>query len=337
MSRLREKMPVVALLLVLAGLVYTLSLDTSAPVVIVEETDGAAPEVQEVLDTTPYHEISYTVGDTGLHFALNEEGQWLWQDDVSFPLNDQWIAQLAQDLEELTYLRSIPVSEDNPIDNYGLEEPWGSLTAVRQDGTTLQLFFGNAGTDGDTTYMLKDGDMEKVLVYENSWLEVLSVPIYDMMVLPTLPEITSDTLHRLVVSVSVDDADVTAALYPVCLTDGSISWSTSDMDDLLEYPTLLEEVTQLELERCFSYKPSQEALSICGFDAPEGSVTISFGEDLDNLSTFTIAFGALANDPTYRYACVGEDTTMYLVEEASITEILELAQWVKTTAVVAEG
>ncbi|WP_409966849.1 DUF4340 domain-containing protein [Bengtsoniella intestinalis] len=337
MSQLRKRMPIVAVLLVLAGLVYTLSLDTSTPVVIVEEDDGPAPEVQAVLDTTPYHDITYTVGSIGLHFALNEEGRWIWQDDVSFPLDEQGIAQLAQDLEELSYLRSIPFSDDVLMADYGLEEPWGSLTAMRQDGTTLELLFGDASADGTTNYMIKDGDVEKALVYENSWMDVLSIPIYDMMVLPALPEITSETLHRLVVTTTVDDQEVVTALYPVCLTDGTIAWTTADGVMLENYPTLLDTAVGLTLERCFSYRPSQEALTICGFDSPVASITLSYGEDLDNLETFTFSFGEQANDTTYRYTCVGEDTTIYLVEEASITVLLELAQGLSTIASTADS
>lgn len=315
MKRIRRLIPIAAVILVLLGLVYTFTLDTSTPVVIVEE-DAPSVEVQEVLDAAPFHEISYTVGNTGLHFSLDDQGQWQWQDDVSFPLDDTWIVQLAEDLENLTYLRSIPLTEDNPIDNYGLEEPWGSVTAVRGDGSTLMLMLGNQGTDGTTCYALKDGDMDKALVYDNGWMETLSVPIYDMMELPTLPDLTADTVER----VEVATTGVIMAFYP---EDGGASWRLAGTEVSGVAPDLMTAITKLSLEKCFSYQASEQALVICGFD--EGcTVTITYDDGSDDSASVAFVFGGAAKEAGYWYMTMGDESTIYLVAEEIASELLAL-------------
>lgn len=322
MRRLRKLIPALAAFLVLFGLVYTLTLDTSTPVVVEEEEGAVTPAVQQVLDETPFHDIVYTVGDMGLHFALNDQGQWLWQDDVSFPLDDTWVAQLALDLEALSYLRSIPLTEDNPMHNYGLEEPWGSLTATRGDGTTLALMFGNLGDDGQTYYMFKDGDVETVFVYNNDWMDILDIPIYDMMVLPALPALSVDTITR----VDASNAETTVFLIPTQNEDASTTWRLAGETDTLDLPLLMDAITSLELEKCFSYNPSEGACTICGFDTPTTISVFYTQDDQEEVATLSLHFGTISTDEAYRYVQLGDDTTMYLMAEETASVLLSLVE-----------
>ncbi len=317
MKRLRKLFYIALILVAVAGLIYTMSLDTSTPTAPPEEeTAQAAVETTtedgDVVMVARFEHLVYAVDNTQLQFELGEDDHWIWLDDTSFPLDDTLIAQLVADLDGMSYLRAVPFSEAVLPKDYGLENPWATLTATRSDGSTLTLDIGAQGTD-ENYYMIKDGDTEQALVYRADWVETLFEPIYNMMALPQLPALTKDTVQGYIVVAGEESG----ALY---VAEDLSSWHFAGDDTLLEFPDLMETVTDFTLLKCFSFDPSEGALSICGFDTPS-VITIAYWEDGET-AVLTVYVGATSIDPVYQYVRINDDDTIYLVETAWIDTLL---------------
>lgn len=320
MKGLRKWIFPLLVLLVAVGLVYTLTLDTSTPTPSAqEEVEGAVSQTEQ--SPTGIIELSYTVGDVGLHFAIDETGAWQWQDDISFPLDDAYIAQVATQIETMTYQRAIPFTDTVLASDYGLDDPWCTIEAVEADGTITHLAIGNCGTEENNYYVIKDGDDSRALVYVIDWIDLVLIPIYDMMILPTLPELSATTVQGLVVTVG----ETLVAMQPVFADGDTQTWHVTGEEGTVEYADLLDVLRQLQAAKCFSYKPSDGAVSICGFEEPVASVVITYEDASAEADYLSLYFGTLAMDETYRYMRIGEESTIYLIEEALVAPFMALA------------
>lgn len=328
MKRLRKVFYIGLVLTAVAGLIYTMSLDSSTPTVAPEEdVDQTATETVsqggEETVVSRFEQLVYGVGDTQLQFVLGDEDQWIWLDDTSFPLDDALIAHLVEALETLSYQRAVPFSDTVLPADYGLENPWATLTATRTDETTLTLDIGAQGTDGGY-YMIKDGDTERALVYQADWVETLFEPIYNMMELPQLPELTADSIQEVIVA----QGEGALALYIDQDDNGVAGWYVSGSDTQADLPDLMDTLSGVSLVKCFSFDPSAGAVTICGFDEPEVNISILYGEAKDESQVLSLHIGTLSNDPAYRYVRVNEDTTIYLMEETWVNAVLSLVDLV---------
>ena len=82
-------------------------------------------------------------------------------------------------------------------------------------------------------------------------------------------------------------------------------------------------MTELEtftLDKCADWRPSDEAASICGFDAPSAVAEIAMGE-----TTLTITVGGATLDGTGYYVRLDDDTTIYQATTANVDTLLSVA------------
>ena len=228
--------------------------------------EEAAQDAASVITETEasYSALSYDNGTATLSFQLDESGKWVWADDPEFPLDDSTIQSILTLLTNLKPQQTI--TDGDTLEAYGLDQPVATLTATKPDGGTLTIALGNTTTDGNSYYMLMNGQESPVYIISNSLYTEMTKTIYDMCDLPDLPDLTEENIQ----SVTIEGAASTL-LRPInreTSTDEetgeetvSVTWAAGgeDVTGNADTASLLAELGALTLTKCVDYKPTDEA------------------------------------------------------------------------------
>lgn len=291
------------------------------------EADAVITQEQE------YNALSYNNGSATLSFTLDENGSWVWADDPTFPLDQTTVTVIVDLISSLTPQQTI--TDGDTLEAYGLDNPTATLTASGADGASLTLSLGKTTTDGQSYYMMMNEDQSTVYIIAGTLYDYLSTPIYDMCILPEIPDLAEENLDSITVTGTVTTA-LTAAREETEASDGeetdgeetdtqavTVTWTDGEGTDVTENQQLTALLTELEtftLTKCADYRPSDEAVSLCGFDAPAAVAEIVSGS-----TTFTITVGGATLDGTGYYVRIDDDTTIYQATTASVDTLLEVA------------
>ena len=200
----------------------------------------------------------------------------------------------------------------DPADS-GLDEPDRYTTVtVGEDITTLR--FGDQQDDGQW-YMAIDGQEDTYLVADE-FVKLMDRSIYDMAVLPTLPELTDDNLT--VITVRQTEGDKTVRLSKT--DSGWVNGGKALPDGIADIEAALADFT---FDKCFNYNPSPDAAPLCGLDVPTATITLSYVNTVGTESSVVLTLGTLREDGAY-YATLNDDTTVYLLSQDKIAPLLAL-------------
>lgn len=240
---------------------------------------------------------------------------WYWQDDEAFPLDQAAMPALLEAAAAMT--ASTPVQAGDDLSEYGLDDAKTSLS-VTADGETLTFTRGDQAASGDWYLRCtEDGTVRTVSDNTVKVFQLLDGSIYDMAVLPTLPAITMDTLHTAAITGS---GDVQINLRVV---DGVRKVGSRDVT--AETEALMDELSRLTVTACVDYDPAEGAAAVCGLDAPEAVLTLTYANAVGTEETLTVAVGLPIGDGG-RYVTISGDATIYRMEEASLVQVLTLAE-----------
>ena len=295
--------------------------------------EEAAQDAASVITETEasYSALSYDNGTATLSFQLDESGKWVWADDPEFPLDDSTIQSILTLLTNLKPQQTI--TDGDTLEAYGLDQPVATLTATKPDGGTLTIALGNTTTDGNSYYMLMNGQESPVYIISNSLYTEMTKTIYDMCDLPDLPDLTEENIQ----SVTIEGAASTL-LRPInreTSTDEetgeetvSVTWAAGgeDVTGNADTASLLAELGALTLTKCVDYKPTDEAAELCGFDDPLATVTVLYLDETGQEQTLVLTFGRENLDQTGYYVQLGGDSTIYQMDTSSVDTILSVAE-----------
>ena len=298
-----------------------------------EEAEAQAQADAVITQDQEYNALTYYTGSATLSFTLDEEGSWIWADDPTFPLNQTTVTAIVDLLTSLTPQQTI--TDGDTLEAYGLDHPTATVTASGADGVSLSLTLGKTTTDGESYYMMMNDDESTVYIISGTLYNYLSTPIYDMCILPEIPDLSQENLSSITVMGAVsttltasqeentdgeetgsEDTDADAA-------DVTVTWTDSqgtDVTDNTQVTALLTELSTFSLTECADWRPSDEAVSICGFDAPAAVAEIT-----TTSATLTITVGSATLDGTGYYVRINDDTTIYQAATASVDTLLEVA------------
>ena len=277
-----------------------------------KEADAAA--VQTALP--PEGITALTLSDDTQVLRFRRDGDiWYWQDDETFPLDQASMPALLEAAAAMTAAPSVPAGDD--LSAYGLDDAKTSLS-VTADGETLTFTRGDQAASGDWYLRCtEDGTVRTVSDDAVKVFQLLDGSIYDMAVLPTLPAITLDTLHTAAITGS---GDVQINLRVV---DGVRKVGSRDVT--AETAALMDELSQLAVTACVDYDPAEGAAAVCGLDAPEAVLTLTYANAVGTEETLTVTVGLPIGDGG-RYVTISGDATIYRMEEASLVQVLTLAE-----------
>ena len=287
--------------------------------------DPAAQAVQAAQAAgSTYASLSVYSGSATLSFSIQEDGTWVWDDDTEFPLDDSTIESMMDLLSDLTPQQVL--SDPESLESYELDAPSASISAVKVDQSTVSVTFGKATTDGTSRYAMMNDDASTIYIFADTLYQALQTPIYDMMTLPELPELPESSISSISIQGPGEDAQ------PLLLAaqhtdDGATTWLSGgeDVTDNASVQALLEDLGQMQIARCVDYRPSDEAASICGFDAPDALVQVTYTTEDGSESVWTLTVGTTEPGGTGRYARIGADTTIYLLETALLDPLMRIA------------
>lgn len=257
-----------------------------------------------------------TLSDDTQVLRFRRDGDiWYWQDDETFPLDQASMPTLLEAAAAMTAAPSVPAGDD--LSAYGLDDAKTSLS-VTADGETLTFTRGDQAASGDWYLRCtEDGTVRTVSDDTVKVFQLLDGSIYDMAALPTLPAITMDTLHT---------AAITGAggvQINLRVVDGVRKVGSRDVT--AETAALMDELSQLAVTACVDYDPAEGAAAVCGLDAPEAVLTLTYANAVGTEETLTVTVGLPIGDGG-RYVTLGGDATIYRMEETSLVQLLTLAE-----------
>ena len=275
--------------------------------------------------------LRYSNGSATLSFVM-ENGAWIWADEPDFPLDQAAVTAVWTLIDTLEYQQTLTPEGDLAF--YGLDTPSADVTVTSPQGAVRRLTFGKTTTDGTSRYLIENDDFSSVYIAANTLFDALKTPIYDMMRLPALPDLTEERLTRLTVRGPVPAAaeGETPQSAPELTLDARWSvlsqtavWSkgNDNVTSSASLQALVADLKTLSIIKCVDYRPSEQAASICGFDDPPAVMTAEYTTETGAAETWTLTLGGEA--PEGRYARLGDDDTIYLLPADSTDALLRLA------------
>lgn len=278
------------------------------------DNDGTAPDEEVASQVTVSDTLSYSNGSTTLYFTCDESGTWHWRDDPAFPLNTNYILDILESVDVMAATQ--PIKDAKAPAEYGLDSREKYLTATTETGESLTFYFGSK-TEGGAYYMMRSDVADKVYEAPAALTAQLDRGIFNMMTLPTFPELTAENVQSIAVQGSGDIA-FTLEKQP----DGT--WRSGDVAADQQANLLLTEFSAITVQSAIDYRPSAGVTGLCGLDAPAAALTVTYVNTVGVENTCTVQIGGVRGDG--RYALVNEDTTIYLIPSAQLTQLLTLAE-----------
>ena len=279
-----------------------------------------------VTDPTAYTALSYENSEFSLSFALDETGKWFWTADPTFPLDDTTILGITGQLASWTPQQT--VTDSDALKNAGLDQPNASLTATTAKGETT-LLFGRATTDGNSYYVRLNGDETTAYILPDTLYKLLCRPVYDMMELPKLPELPEERLLSITIQgpEGEEGTDRPITVLTAQQGEGITTWRSNgaNVTDVPAVRALVEDVTTLAVTKCVDYHPSDEAASICGFDAPAAQVSVRYTSESASDQTFELTIGSRLPDGSGRFVRLENDTTIYFLPTAFLDPLMSIS------------
>lgn len=316
-----------AILLVVLGIRYRenrAEVPVTAP--IIPEANGELPQEQQGVY---FSSLTYYNGSTTLNFSLDKAGRWIWSDDPAFPLDNTTVLAV---LDVLTNWAPQEIRTDAAsVQAADLNNPTATLTATTSEGTVVKLIFGKKVEDEDAHYVKVNNDISCVHVVPDTVYDLLCVPIYDMMVLPELPELAEPWLDFILIGDPENEEDAqNSVLFLAQKSAGDhpvVTWqyNGTTVTNKPRLRTLLNGLKTLTEIKCKIYRPSEEAASICGFDDPLLKVRFSSTRSGQTV-TMRMVVGALVPDGSAYYVRLDDSSTIYQVPAAALDALLDLAE-----------
>ena len=288
------------------------------------ETEQAPPEdltAGLVTDQDSFNALTYFNGETTLSFERDENGTWRWTADRDLPLDDSVVVDILEQLSAWNPQQTL--TDADALENSGVSEPTGSITATTVSGSYTTLVFGKTTDDGNSDYVRLNDDESTVYIIDGALSDLMDIPVYDMCRLPSLPVLEESRIRSIVIRGAAQGEDSAGIVTSLSAqqNDGYTSWrfEGANVSDLPEIRALLEDMTALTFKKCIDYNPSAEAASICGFDAPAAVLQISYVTESGTEQSLELTVGNRLPDQSGRYTRMGTESTLYLL----VTDLLD--------------
>ena len=304
-----------------------------------EAVEAAASQPETLTEAgAAYSALTYHNGSATLSFAMDETGIWYWTNDREFPLDQAAVEKIVHLVESVHPQQTI--TDGDTLEAYGLTEPSATLTLTASDGTQTTFDFGRTTIDGDSYYILMNGQETPVYIIADDLYKAISRGIYDMMELPEYPQVAQADMKSMTVSGAVETTLTAKAETPEAQTDGgqeagseadgeetAVSWRSGgrDVTGQEAVSALVKLMEMPKVDACVDYRPSDEAVTICGFEEPSATVELRYTGDggVDAVRTLTV--GGKTTDGESYYIRMDEDTTIYRIKADTLADVLAVA------------
>lgn len=266
--------------------------------------------------------MEYYNGTAFLSFAKNEEDAWYWTQDPLFPLDETYPAAVAEEVRGLSATTTIAAGEGDTLESYGLDSSDLYIKTTSVSGSVSTLLIGNKLDTGE--YYVRFEESETVYVVSAALMGAVSLDINDMAIIEPFPVLDETNITTLTVQGEGED---TLSYTVKEEGEGAYNWYQSGraVNDDPTLNALLAEIAALSFDECIDYRPSEEALGICGITAPLATLTVEY--TLDGVAAeLQLIVGALREDGTTHFAALAPDGTVYSITHDSVATLLSMAE-----------
>lgn len=233
---------------------------------IVEESG----EVVISMESSDISRLSYTYEGEQLDFVL-EDGSWYYESDRNFPLDSTYLENILATFCNLLAERRLEENLEN-IEEYGLDIPQLSVTAVDNNGKEATLYIGNCNESTGNYYCyLKDTQI--VYMINQTLASDLKYKLYDMAKMESLPTISASSVYE--ISIGKETYVYSEAGKPEYDYTGYATWFHLNEDGsytAVDGDTLsgiVSTFTGMSYQSMVEYNADEEALSYYGLDQPD--------------------------------------------------------------------
>lgn len=269
-----------------------------------QEVKATNTEEAEKIYITDYNgltELAFNVGSGDMHFVKTEE-EWQVADYSKFPLQQEYVERMEQDLIHLQAEREL--KEADSLADYGLEEPVYTITMKSSEGEEHSLYIGN--TIGESYYAALD---DKAVVYTISsvLLSELQYSLEELAQLDTVPAIGSGNLVKVIIENNKE----------------TTTYESENEEDTESIATVAGGLGAMSLDTAVDYGVSEdEKLLNYGLTEEKRiTVTAEYTSDEDT-ETFTAYIGE-EDGSGNRYVMVKGSETVYQVSNEVCANILD--------------
>lgn len=270
--------------------------------------------------------LSYYNGTATLDFRRDDKGAWIWAADDDFPLDDTHLTSILDTLSDLAPYQILETVES--LEELGLDSPRATISTTYDSGTVFSLAFGSAASEGQYVYALQNGETAPVYVYPAEILSLLNTGVYDMCILPDFPELVEERVARVTIQGTANaDGVVPRSTIDAQKEGDTLVWKMEGktVTNSQRVRDLFADLAVLEYGKCVSYRPSDEAATLCGFSAPTATIWANYTTSTDLEEHFQMVIGNLTLDGESRYVRVNNEPTIYSIPIDALDSILVVA------------
>ena len=304
MKRSIKSLILLAVLAIFVG-GYLLAGQMSKTEQVSEERGSFALTAKTAADLTG---LAWTKDETNYHFTKAED-TWANADEPAFPVDQDAVQGLADDLAELTATRRL--EDVTELANYGLAEPVFSVTATWSDGSQTTYAMGDE-TPFDDGYYLSTGESGVVYTVENSLSAAFNKTMTDLAKMEDIPG--AETVTRITVGSALD-----AAWQEISLTiNENQHWYDAAGQPLDGVDDLVTAAQDVEWDALVQPVASPEELNAWQVDDASATVIALYnGEE----AARTLLIGG-TNDSGDYYARLPGSSMVYTVTADSVSSLL---------------
>lgn len=271
-----------------------------------EVSAGPAVSAGEIVD------LRCSAGVTTLHFRRSENGAWQWADDLSFPLNGQYVERILSAAQSLSSQTAVLATGEPAV--YGLDKTDRYLIMTSGDGTEIAWYFGDR-TESNDWYACAAGDPDHICTAPDSLLTLMGRSIYDMAQLPRPMSLTESVLRSVNVTRG-DRSDTLRVSAAVWTRQGE------DVTDDPDVRALAEALAEVSVDRCLDYAPADGVAELCGLTKPLAVLQVDYVNTVGVDNTLTVTLGQYREDDGAYCVTLNDDPTIYLMSGA-LPELLK--------------
>lgn len=245
-----------------------------------------------------------------------EAGQWIYEDDPSFPVDEGKIADVLTPFEN--YSASFIIEQVEDYDQYGLTDPKLTLTINTADRSFTLKQGGFSIMDSQSYIDIGDGNVYLVKESPEEYVETTLPGMLkhdDTPVLESASQITFSGAENYTISSKVENTNIENPEYSYStVIDGkAVSLDSEKVE------TFLGNVTLLRLIEYTTYNASAQDLKAYGLDKPVLTITIqndASGECHIEIGEVTAEAKTEESAPTVsRYVRIGDSRIVYILSE----------------------
>ena len=268
------------LLLMLIGLAVIIAACILVVNLVPKETEVSETEEESTVILTASEDsiktLSWNMDEDTISFEHGDDG-WTYAEDSVFPTDSEILETMADAVSEVTSSKTI----ENPADlsEYGLEEPWKTVSVILSDGeedSEVTLNFGDTTSlSGEMYCSLGDGN---VYLVDSSVAESFEYELLDVVKKEAVPAM--DNVESLSVSSESQALDIEYHEGEGLAYSDDYVWFEKDKT-LTELDTELTEsyidnIRNLAFGECVEYNADEEALALYGLSVPDVSASVCY-------------------------------------------------------------